>query len=498
MNRFPSAAWLLGVVLFAGCAELKPVAPPEMPALGEPVPLPDDPHRYFDFWLGEWNVQNINLQKGGKWKETGEAVARINAVAEGFAVLEQWKGVARDNELIGHSLRAYDPRSGKWVIWLNWHGGRPSGFFEMHGQRNGERLEQFPPHDDTQLRYSFSLTREDSAQWDEAKSSDGGESWITTWVMQFTRRGDPLPLDATNAPIVEPPESAAEFEETQELSFLIGAWNGTARAMQDGSWSEGTALARVTSMIEGFGLLQFVDTSFGDKSLAAMGWDGTMKGWLAIRVDNGGEGPLRMTGEIEADAVTFTGGELRESWVCPREDGCSWRREVSSDGGQTWQATVEVEFERSASTAARIAIPNARATLPGLISGGQPTVENLEWAARNGYRTVINLRTPGEGGEIPNEDEVVTGLGMQYVSLPVAGADGVTAENAERLAEVLQDDEALPILLHCGSGERIGALLALKAHELDGLPPDEALEFGRASGLTRLEPLVREKLGLSD
>ena len=26
-----------------------------------------------------------------------------------------------------------------------------------------------------------------------------GQAWITDWVMQFTRRGEPLPLDATNA-----------------------------------------------------------------------------------------------------------------------------------------------------------------------------------------------------------------------------------------------------------------------------------------------------------
>ena len=36
--------------------------------------------------------------------------------------------------------------------------------------------------------------------------------------------------------------------------------------------------------------------------------------------------------------------------------------------------------------------------LQSINTGGQPTAEQLEAAARAGFRTIVNLRTPGEEG----------------------------------------------------------------------------------------------------
>jgi hypothetical protein len=52
------------------------------------------------------------------------------------------------------------------------------------------------------------------------------------------------------------------------------------------------------------------------------------------------------------------------------------------------------------------------------------------------------------------------------------------------------------VLFHCGSGNRIGAVLALQAAWLDGVAAEDALDYGRANGLTSLEPTTRELLGL--
>ena len=140
------------------------------------------------------------------------------------------------------------------------------------------------------------------------------------------------------------------------------------------------------------------------------------------------------------------------------------------------------------------AIPNGRVPMDGLLSGGQPTPEHIEQAARAGYRTVINLREPSEPG-FAWEAEKVKALGMDYIAFPVAGAASLTRENVERFDAVL--DAALakgPVLLHCGSGNRDGALLALRAAWLDGMDPERAIELGKAAGLTRLEPAVRALL----
>lgn len=145
---------------------------------------------------------------------------------------------------------------------------------------------------------------------------------------------------------------------------------------------------------------------------------------------------------------------------------------------------------------ARVEIRNARSPIPGVLTGGQPTEEQIEQAAQAGYRTVVNLRTPGEEGswdEAPKVEE----LGMRYVSIPVAGADGINPDNARRLFDVLGDEDNHPVMVHCGSGNRVGALFALDAFHVDGKDAEAAIEIGREAGLTRLEETVRELLETS-
>jgi uncharacterized protein (TIGR01244 family) len=143
-----------------------------------------------------------------------------------------------------------------------------------------------------------------------------------------------------------------------------------------------------------------------------------------------------------------------------------------------------------------VAIPNARVPMDGLLSGGQPTPSQIEAASEGGFRTVINLRTDREPG-FEWEREAVEKAGMRYVQIPVAGADGLSRENVERIDAALDDALAEgPVLLHCGSGNRIGAVLALREAWLGGKKPEEALSYGLSSGLTRLEGKVREILEL--
>jgi enamine deaminase RidA (YjgF/YER057c/UK114 family)/protein tyrosine phosphatase (PTP) superfamily phosphohydrolase (DUF442 family) len=153
-----------------------------------------------------------------------------------------------------------------------------------------------------------------------------------------------------------------------------------------------------------------------------------------------------------------------------------------------------------AETAAAVDIPNAKTPLKGVLTGGQPTAEALAAAAAAGYKTVVNLRSEAEMEAMEDWDEAaaVTGLGMDYVYLPMAGAAGLTVDNARRLAEVLADPAHRPAMIHCASGNRVGGLLALKAYYVDGEDADAALELGLAAGLTKLEETVRQQLASAD
>ena len=57
-------------------------------------------------------------------------------------------------------------------------------------------------------------------------------------------------------------------------------------------------------------------------------------------------------------------------------------------------------------------------------------------------------------------------------------------------------DGSQPVVLHCASSNRVGALLAMKAFYVDEATPEEALALARKAGITRMEPAVRQKLGL--
>jgi len=150
-----------------------------------------------------------------------------------------------------------------------------------------------------------------------------------------------------------------------------------------------------------------------------------------------------------------------------------------------------VSITAVSATAQSFDLPNKKEPLQGITTGGQPNAEQLGAAASAGYKTVIDLRAPNEDRGM-NEQAVVEKLGMSYVSLPIEGAAGVTFANAAALADLLST-AAHPVLLHCSSGNRAGALLALRA-KLGGSDNDAALALGIAGGVTALKSTVEEKL----
>jgi len=127
----------------------------------------------------------------------------------------------------------------------------------------------------------------------------------------------------------------------------------------------------------------------------------------------------------------------------------------------------------------------------GVTSAGQPDEAALKIFADSGYVAVIDLRTAEEERGI-DEATAVEAAGMEYVSLPIAGATAVNFENATKLDEYLAGFDG-PVMIHCGVGNRVGALLALR-QRLKGDDDETAIAYGKAGGLTRLEPRVREVL----
>jgi uncharacterized protein (TIGR01244 family) len=129
-----------------------------------------------------------------------------------------------------------------------------------------------------------------------------------------------------------------------------------------------------------------------------------------------------------------------------------------------------------------------------LYSAGQPSVEDLAQAAAQGIRTVINLRGPEEAVAFDERAEVQR-LGLRYVSLPIAGAQQLTRATIRTFASELEHARREgPVLIHCGTGNRVGAAIALQRGWIEGRNAHDALASGRSAGLAGLEPVVANLL----
>lgn len=136
-------------------------------------------------------------------------------------------------------------------------------------------------------------------------------------------------------------------------------------------------------------------------------------------------------------------------------------------------------------------VSGIRQPKPGLYTAGQPAADQWRGIAETGVTTVINLRPDAEleGRDVRAE---VDAAGMRYIQLPVAGAQDITGANADALAQALKEADG-PVLVHCASGNRVGALLALGAAR-SGTPVEEAIAFGKSAGLGSAETVVRQRL----
>jgi uncharacterized protein (TIGR01244 family) len=138
-------------------------------------------------------------------------------------------------------------------------------------------------------------------------------------------------------------------------------------------------------------------------------------------------------------------------------------------------------------------IPAYRLLRPGVAGAGQPIPQAVARLKDMGFRTVVNIRTEKEGAA--QERAAVEAQGLRYVWVPVS-ADSFSAADVDAVQEVLSDRSSDPVLLHCASANRVGAVWAV-IQSREGKTLDEALAAGRAAGLhsPQMEAAVRRVLG---
>jgi len=131
-----------------------------------------------------------------------------------------------------------------------------------------------------------------------------------------------------------------------------------------------------------------------------------------------------------------------------------------------------------------------------LLIGGQPSRVALAQLAETGYKTVLSVR--GKSEVSWDEKMVADSLGMNFFSIEMENlVEEITSEQVERFAKLMEAGES-PMVLHCGSGNRISGLWAVWLVEHRNVPPEEALRIASQTGMKEIRAAVQKRLGLGE
>lgn len=95
-------------------------------------------------------------------------------------------------------------------------------------------------------------------------------------------------------------------------------------------------------------------------------------------------------------------------------------------------------------------------------SVGQPSADQLGKLPTQGVQRIIALRPATEDHEV-DERVRAAAKGLEYFSPPIAGEADLNHANVRTLNQWHPDPAQRTTLIHCGSGTRIRALIALRA-----------------------------------
>jgi tyrosine-protein phosphatase SIW14 len=132
-------------------------------------------------------------------------------------------------------------------------------------------------------------------------------------------------------------------------------------------------------------------------------------------------------------------------------------------------------------------IPNFQKVDDHVYRGAQPTPRGFQDLAQLGIKTVVDLRDTGEHSQA-DEQKIVTGLGMRYVSIPM---HGMSTPNSDQVAQVLalfNDTSSGPVFVHCKRGaDRTGMAVAVYRISHDGWENKKALNEAKSNGMSFFE-----------
>ncbi|HEV3469823.1 MAG TPA: hypothetical protein VG148_10920 [Pyrinomonadaceae bacterium] len=175
----PSVLKRAAAAAVLACAAASPLladtqtAPPPAPCKARPE------YRQFDFWVGEWDVQNPQGQQVG--------VNVVQLILGDCVVFENWTG-ARGGQ--GKSFNLYNAATGKWQqTWVDNSG----NILELSGEYKDDQMRftgETPGRGGAKTleRLTFTKLSADRVRQFWEQSADGGKTWTVAFDGTYIRK----------------------------------------------------------------------------------------------------------------------------------------------------------------------------------------------------------------------------------------------------------------------------------------------------------------------
>ncbi|MBE8525699.1 hypothetical protein ILP97_50895 [Amycolatopsis sp. H6(2020)] len=145
----------------------------------------------FGFFIGSWTVVNRRLESlfsGCDDWDTFAGTTTCTPLFDGGGNTEEIR--FPDRGFRGFTLRLFDVERKEWSIyWANSRTGRldppvVGTFTDGRGDFYGDDTHEGKP---IKAHFIWSDITATSARWEQEFSADGGRTWESNWVMEFTR-----------------------------------------------------------------------------------------------------------------------------------------------------------------------------------------------------------------------------------------------------------------------------------------------------------------------
>lgn len=118
-------------------------------------------------------------------------------------------------------------------------------------------------------------------------------------------------------------------------------------------------------------------------------------------------------------------------------------------------------------------VTNFRQYSATFASSGQPTKDQFSAIAENGFERIVYIAFTNNANALPDADQVVKGLGMEYMHIPVTW-DNPLSSDFYAFADSLRRDTDKKTLLHCQVNARATAFSFLYRVIYEGVSIAEA------------------------